>query len=152
MSGIIRNLGLDGPPAHLPAERVGRKIERADVDFALANRGRMGWQTIANIRGIHQGDLRRECERVLNPQPPAAAGAARPKITVPLRVLALIAGGCKGPSEVAFQLGMVDVDVQTVLRRLKAYGQLTGTARRAGGWIITAPGRAALKAAGLADG
>jgi hypothetical protein len=76
MSGRISNFTLRGRASEgqvVASSR--RKIEPEDIAFGRRMRERMGWQTIAKIRGVNEVDLRRACETadaIAAPQPARA--------------------------------------------------------------------------------
>lgn len=145
-----RHFGLDGQPSHLPNVTSRREVSPEDVQFALANKHRMGWQTLATIRAVNREDLRRHVERWLNP-PPVAPPVEKPRVPMPIRVLSAIAQGAARPQEIITALGVTEATVHCAVRRLKVDGYLTGRAGAANPWAISPAGYDALIDAGLFD-
>lgn len=155
-SGVIRTHGLDGAP-RLSFDPARRRIEPADVAFAQANKHRMGWQTMANIRAVNMVDLRRHCElgyAVANPAPVAPA-ASKPKSPPPparkapppldpVRVLRAIRRGAASHDDLAELLSITPGHAKRATADLKARGWLAGYAGSLSGWVITKAGDAAI--------
>lgn len=149
---LVRTHGLSAARAAVAVAR--RKIEPSDVEFAMANKHRMGWQTIANIRAVNMADLRRHCERgaglggltpvEAKPTPPAAVRC--PKINL-LAALGAIHEGATSHQDIADLIQCSVSGAGVAVMRLKEKFWLAGNGRSRGGWVITIAGLAALKAA-----
>lgn len=163
-SGVIRTNGLDGVP-HVAVESSRRRIEREDVAFANANRPRLGWQTIANIRGVNMHDLRRACDQAyllaelkaatpppapaIKPAPPAPCRKNLHRGIDPFRALAAIAKGAASYGDLMDVIGCGRSAINNALTQLKRQGLLAGHARSYAGWVVTDTGHAALRKTGL---
>lgn len=158
-SGVIRTNGLDGAP-HMAFESSRRHIEPADIAFANANKHRLGWQTMAKMRGVNMHDLRRACDKAYaeavkvaaEPQARPAARAPAPvrqRSADPLRVLSAIVRGAASYADLTELLGCSRTSINNALTFLKRAGWLAGHARSYAGWVITEPGHAALRKAQL---
>jgi hypothetical protein len=124
-----------------------RKIERDDIVFANANKHRLGWQTIANIRGVNMLGLRKACEFGFadpEPAPPKAAVATPTAKLEGLRLLRVIQGGAASVDDLREALGYSRSHIGKIIGLLKAEGLLAGHARAASGWVVTKAGDAAL--------
>lgn len=156
-SGVIRMNGLDGAP-HMAFESSRRRIEPADVAFANANKHRLGWQTMAKMRGVNMHDLRRACDFAYAQAatPPEAVPAAKPgskaapsearrRMIDPVRVLRAIHDGAASRQDLAEILGCTAKGAGAVVEDLKARGFLAGHSRSFTGWLVTNAGLAVLR-------
>jgi hypothetical protein len=143
---------LEGPSGWAPSASARRRVEPEDIAFARANRPRMGWQTIARIRGVNEIDLRRVVEGgaalVRKAAAPAVkAPAAKTEIkpgSASARVLLAIASGTRTLAATALEAEVREETARGCLPKLKDAG-LIGD-RGDEGWPLTAAGVQAVRA------
>lgn len=162
---VQRQLGIG---AYLPMSSTRRRVEPEDIAFALAAEGRMGWQTIAKIRGVNEADLREACAGSMQLQPMlapvartavapraiAVAGAKAPRRrpspkeldpqpTRQTQVLAAIQAGDVAHDQIAGRIGITRRNSIACVSILRGKGLVANRAAR--GWRLTAKGIARLK-------
>lgn len=149
---------IDGPSSHLPSCTARRRIQREHIDYALANKHRMGWQALANICGVNRIDLQQACERgYAGPVSKAEALAAsaraddapakRPQVD-PIIALHAIHRGAQCLEDIADFAECARSHAGKLVTELRTQGLMAGDRRSWTGWLVTKAGVTALQKAG----
>jgi hypothetical protein len=128
-NGVIRQHGVSDITGFQADRAVRPEVTAEHLRYVDLNRHRLGWQTMANICGVNQTDLRRRWEAArggvtpptMKPPPAKALDAAH---TVragsqQLRALAAIAAGASDRHMVAAKLGITAAHAATLGSQLQ---------------------------------